>query len=182
MNMAQMFRNAASFNQPLADWDTSSLSSVIYMFQNAAAFNQVLKDWDTGSLSGGGSKFMFMGATAFLGANTNCGLRKNVKHAACTGTSTTYDRSESATSGPPKAWEITPPSLLPPPSPPASASPVTEPPRTPSSSASASPPGEDVDSGDTSDEFADSGATSLRAMFSTAVVAVAAALLLSDLG
>ena len=42
-----MFYKANSYNQPLADWDTSRVTSLSEMFSVAYAYNQPLADWDT---------------------------------------------------------------------------------------------------------------------------------------
>jgi surface protein len=68
--MFSMFRSATSFNQPLADWDVSSVTNMFSMFRSATSFNQPLADWDVssvGSWTGGHSAldYMFYNATAF---------------------------------------------------------------------------------------------------------------------
>ena len=42
-----MFLGAAAFNQPIGDWNTSSVRDMCWMFLGAAAFNQLIPEsWD----------------------------------------------------------------------------------------------------------------------------------------
>jgi surface protein len=43
--MSYMFWSAENFNQPLANWNTSSVTDMSWMFYEAIAFNQPLGEW-----------------------------------------------------------------------------------------------------------------------------------------
>ena len=47
-NMADMFRNACSFNQDIGNWDVSQATNMADMFHNACSFNQDLGNWEFG--------------------------------------------------------------------------------------------------------------------------------------
>ena len=50
--MGDMFYNANVFNQPLNDWDVSSVTNMRLMFYNAYALkNQDLSSWNVGKVS-----------------------------------------------------------------------------------------------------------------------------------
>ena len=61
--MWSMFNGATSFNQPLGNWDVSSVANMNNMFASAVAFNQPIGDWDVSSVTTMWS--MFNGATSF---------------------------------------------------------------------------------------------------------------------
>jgi len=63
VDMSHMFRGAFDFNQPLNDWDVSSVTDMTGMFCWASDFNQPLNDWDVGSVTNIG--WMFYGASGF---------------------------------------------------------------------------------------------------------------------
>jgi len=49
--MAYMFSYAEAFDQPLNDWDVSSITTMDSMFTYADAFDQPLGDWDVSSVT-----------------------------------------------------------------------------------------------------------------------------------
>ncbi|MHA7058817.1 BspA family leucine-rich repeat surface protein [Aquimarina sp. M1] len=62
-DMSLMFTAAASFNQPIGDWDVSNVTNIGGMFARATSFNQPLEDWDVSKVTD--MSFMFSGAQAF---------------------------------------------------------------------------------------------------------------------
>ena len=60
--MEGMFRTA-SFNQPLNDWNVSSVINMFEMFRDATSFNQPISDWDISQVTV--MEDMFRGAAAF---------------------------------------------------------------------------------------------------------------------
>ena len=44
-SMAEMFREAESFNSPIDDWNVSNVTDMSGLFQNASVFNQLLNNW-----------------------------------------------------------------------------------------------------------------------------------------
>jgi surface protein len=62
-NMVGMFQSATAFNQPLDNWDVSSVTIMVGMFQSATAFNQPLDNWDVSNVTN--MVGMFLRASAF---------------------------------------------------------------------------------------------------------------------
>ncbi len=62
-NMGSMFRYASSFNQPIGTWNVSNVTNMGTMFQGASVFNQPIGDWDVSSVTNMGS--MFYNAASF---------------------------------------------------------------------------------------------------------------------
>jgi len=62
ISTANMF-SASDFNQPIGDWDTSSLTTCGYMFSNADSFDQNIGDWDMTSVVN--PALMFFAADVF---------------------------------------------------------------------------------------------------------------------
>ena len=52
-----MFKYAKSFNQPIGDWNVSSVENMSFMFYNAKSFNQNISMWNTISVTEMGYMF-----------------------------------------------------------------------------------------------------------------------------
>ena len=61
--MNSMFKNAASFNGDLSDWDVSSVTILSHMFYGDSSFDGNISDWDVSSVTTMTS--MFYGASSF---------------------------------------------------------------------------------------------------------------------
>jgi surface protein len=55
--MGAMFRNTEAFNQPLNNWDVSSVTNMSFMFYDTNSFNQPLNNWDVSSVTSMGAMF-----------------------------------------------------------------------------------------------------------------------------
>lgn len=62
-DMAQMFRQASSFNGAINNWDVSTITNMGSMFADASVFNQPLNNWDVSNVEN--LSWMFVDATAF---------------------------------------------------------------------------------------------------------------------
>ena len=62
-NMAWMFAEATSFNQPLNNWNVSNVLDMSQMFASARSFNQPLDKWNVSNVCN--MRSMFGGATSF---------------------------------------------------------------------------------------------------------------------
>ena len=50
-NMAWMFHEATSFNQPLNNWNVSNVTLMYCMFNSAYSFNQSLNNWNVSKVT-----------------------------------------------------------------------------------------------------------------------------------
>jgi surface protein len=62
-NMNAMFYAAQAFNQPIGNWNTSAVTNMIDMFRAAYVFNQPIVNWNTISVNN--MSWMFYGAQSF---------------------------------------------------------------------------------------------------------------------
>ena len=62
-NMRTMFREAATFNQDLSEWDVRNVTNMRTMFREAATFNQDLSEWDVRNVTN--MRTMFREAATF---------------------------------------------------------------------------------------------------------------------
>lgn len=68
VNLGLMFSTALAFNQPIGNWNMSTVNNIASMFNGAVAFNQDLSNWNTTNITT--MQNTFFGATAF---NQNIG-------------------------------------------------------------------------------------------------------------
>ncbi|CAJ1961988.1 unnamed protein product [Cylindrotheca closterium] len=64
-SMKDLFKNRATFNSDISNWDVSSVVNMQSMFQGASSFNQNLSLWDVSSVTN--MRLMFEMATSFNG-------------------------------------------------------------------------------------------------------------------
>ena len=48
--MEYIFLDALAFNQPIGNWDTSSVATMDYMFDNATVFSQDISLWNVANV------------------------------------------------------------------------------------------------------------------------------------
>jgi hypothetical protein len=65
MTAAEMFRDAAAFNQPIASWQLCDVHQLDGMFAGAVAFNQPLDSWGPHLVRVTSTRAMWDGAIAF---------------------------------------------------------------------------------------------------------------------
>lgn len=74
-NMDAVFRSAVAFNQPIGSWNTAIATSMTSMFSSAVAFNQPISSWNTANVTSMNS--MFLNASAFDQDLSAWQLRRN---------------------------------------------------------------------------------------------------------
>ena len=62
-SMANMFKDASSFNQDISQWNVSNVEDMSAMFYGATAFNQDLSDWNTSHVTT--MSYMFKAASSY---------------------------------------------------------------------------------------------------------------------
>lgn len=62
-DMSYMFRDAASFNQDISNWNVGNVNNMQYLFSNAVRFNQPLADWNVENVAN--MRYMFSNASSF---------------------------------------------------------------------------------------------------------------------
>eukprot|EP00931_Biecheleriopsis_adriatica_P084379 TRINITY_DN5818_c0_g1_i3.p1 TRINITY_DN5818_c0_g1~~TRINITY_DN5818_c0_g1_i3.p1 ORF type:complete len:952 (+),score=135.40 TRINITY_DN5818_c0_g1_i3:162-3017(+) len=63
VDMSYMLKGATSFNQPIGHWDTSAVTTMVQMFELAVAFDQPIGSWNVSSVVD--MAVMFNSATSF---------------------------------------------------------------------------------------------------------------------
>jgi surface protein len=58
-NMADLFNNSATFNQPIGSWDVSNVTTMANMFNYAYAFNQPIGSWDVSNVTNMSEMFLY---------------------------------------------------------------------------------------------------------------------------